>query len=326
MSVSTHNDAYNLFLCAVREAESASLNRKKNSYSVSLKLYKKSASYFTRALFSANGKAQDESFLSESEMIAQLSKLSEESEQVLKPIIAVMMFNASDALDENPENFKDISCRYQEALVAGRRILIDDLKYHQKYLNWLSRLSSPKGNKKLYFTSIIILLLFLSTYVAYIKAEPVYNANLVSQLFWRTDAITPFNVDHSNSYPVREGKVFREYTITLPESTNLNSLRLDPMHINRRILAEIGIEWIRLLSEQGILLKEFTAKDLQKWTCTNCVGVDDAENKIFIMRVNNQRPHIVSGLIDQDNVKMITIKSRIISKKTFGEWFFNLEK
>jgi len=327
LSVSPKNDAYSFFLCAVRESELASLNRKKKLYSEALKYYKKSANCFARALLAANGNMQEANNLNENEIIAKLSGISNDRELVLKPVLAVMMFDTNEALDENPEEFIDTSDCYQEALVSGRKILVHDLKHHEKYHDGVNALIFPRAVfKRLYFILILFMMFLVSLFAVYKYLEPVYNSNLVAQIFWRSDSNTPFNVEHSYSFPVREGKQFREYTIPFPDSVNISSLRVDPMHINRRNFAEIGIEWIRLLNKEGILLQEFTPKDLIKWSCTNCVKLTVGDKNIFVIRVNNKRPYLVSKLIDQEKVDLVSIKIRIKSKKTFWEWIFKIEK
>lgn len=327
MSISQSNDAYTFFLCAVRVSESASLNRKKKLYSESLKDFKISAYCFARALLAASGKTQEANDLKDDELIAELSDISVDISRVLSPAFDLMKLDTNETVQENSEIFKDISEQYIDALARGRKILVHDLNYHEKFFDDFNLHIFPRaGFKKICFISILLIIFLLSPVVAYIYLEPAHNSNLVAQIFWRSNISTAFNVERSYSFPVREGKQFHEYTIPLPDSVRINSLRVDPMHKNRRNYAEIGIEWIRLFSKNKVLLKELTSRDLNKWSCTNCVELTDGEKNIYIMRVNNNRPYMVSELIGQDKVNFISIKLRIISKKTFWEWVLGIVK
>ena len=129
-------------------------------------------------------------------------------------------------------------------------------------------------------------------------------------------------MQRTQSFPVRESTQFREYTVTLPDSERIYSLRFDPVH--DKYLAEIDIEWIRFFSIDKTALHEIANKDFEQWVCTNCVIFPEDEKELFSVQVTDKDPFITSPLIDQEDVKYLRIRMRIVSKVTFWQWVLGI--
>lgn len=320
-----NKDAYDLFLCAVREMESASLYRKKKQYLELKNAIQRSANCFARALLVAKGKASSNDEITDALMSSELKILSDNNNPIYKIILDVISLETEDDIYDQPNiKTQGIYNRYRDALVSGRKILAHDLNYNEnpwKIIQYL--LFTRTGFKRSSYILLPLLILIALPFAVYHHLEPVHNSNLVGQIFWKPKGDIPFNVQLSHSFPVREGKHFHEYSIPLPDPVDIHLLRVDPIH--HKYFAEIEIEWIRLINKEGILLLELTSKDFKKWLCTNCVELPVGENNIFRIQVTRKDPYVTSTLIDQEKVKLMTIRMRIISKKTFWEWVLGID-
>ena len=215
--------------------------------------------------------------------------------------------------------------QYRDALVSGRKKLAHDLNYNTnpwKRIQYL--LFTRTGFKRSSFILLPLLILIALPFAIYHHLKPVHNSKMAGQIFWKPNRDIPFNVQLSHSFSVREGRSFREYSIPLLDSVNIHLLRIDPIH--KKYFSEIEIEWIRLFNIEGILLQEISYKDLKKWSCTNCLKLPLGKNNIFRVQVTNNDPYLLSTLIDQEKVKLMTIRMRVISKKTFWEWVLGINR
>lgn len=321
-----NKDAYDLFLCAVREMESASLYKKKKQYLEFKEALQSSANYFARALLVAKGNFTSNDEISREQLSSELNILSDDDDPVYNIILDVISLENENSIYDQPNNkLPGIYNQYRDALVSGRKKLAHDLNYNTnpwKIIQYL--LFTRTGFKRSSFILLPLLILIALPFAIYHHLEPVHNSKLVGQVFWKPNRDIPFNVELSHSFPVREGRSFREYSIPLLDSVNIHLLRVDPIH--KKNFSEIEIEWIRLFNIEGILLQEITYKDLKKWSCTNCLKLPLGKNNIFRVQVTNNDPYLLSTLIEQEKVKLMTIRMRVISKKTFWEWVLGIDR
>lgn len=320
-----NTDAYDLFLSAVKEFETASLFRNKKQHLELIKALQASANYFARALLTANGGAAEKNETNDELLSAGIEPLNDGNHPVYGVILDVISLESGNKIHDQPDDkIQDIFDRYRDALISGRKILVTDLKYNENQWKKIkAQLFTHAGLRQISFI-LIPLLIFITIPVAfYLYKEPVHNSNLAGEIFWKSKGDTPFTGQRSNRFSVTEGSQFIEYTIDLPEPADIYLMRVDPVH--RKDLAEIEIEWIRLFGEEGTLLQELTSRDFKQWLCANCVKLPMSENNIFTIQVIDKDPFLTSTVIDQKKVKSVSIRMRILSKKTFWEWVLGID-
>jgi len=112
--------------------------------------------------------------------------------------------------------------------------------------------------------------------------EPVHNANLLGDRFWKSNTDPAYSHQLSQHFTGTGGNNFREYAIEVGQPADIFILTFDPLH--GKELAVIEIEWIRMINEQRTLLRELTAEDMKQRACINCVKRDKGDNNIFTLK------------------------------------------
>ena len=326
MSADQNTDAYDLFLCAVREMESASSYRRKKQYLALKDAVQSSACCLARALLLAQGKSTSKNVKVDVLLTSdELNQLRNNNNPVYRAILDVISLDYKSNLNVSPDSkTQDIYNRFRDALISGRKMLAQDLNYNDHLWKKIKcLLFTGKGFKKsAYF--FLPLLVFITLPVAvYHYLEPVHNANLLGEIFWKSNTDTAFSHQLSQHFTVTGGNNFREYTIELGQPADIYILRFDPLH--RKDLAIIEVEWIRMINEHGMRLKELTAEDMKQWACINCVKLNKGDNSMFKIQVIDNDPQLISTVMDSVMVKSVNIRMRILSRKTFWEWILGID-
>lgn len=316
-------NVYDLFLCAVREMESASIYRKKKQYQRFIDALQTSAYCFARALLIAKGGTARDIEVSDKLVKSEINELLNQDESVYRSIHNVISMDIENSdTDQWDYNIDDIFNQYIAALVIGRKMIIDDLNYHDNLWNRIKTLLYSPVVKLSSYILLLLIFLFTVSYAYYTHKAPTHSSKLVGQVFWKADRSNEFNMQRTQSFPVRESTQFREYVVTLPDSERIYSLRFDPVH--DKYLAEIDIEWIRFFSQDGSVVRDIASKEFEQWVCTNCVILPEDEMELFSVQVTDKDPFLTSPLIDQENVKYLRIRMRILSKVTFWQWVLGI--
>lgn len=312
-------DVYDLFLCAVTEMEAGHQLWRKNQYEEFIKALQTSAIYLARALLSARGVSVDGSI---GNLLSEMNAADDSNHPVCKGILDVLSFNAGTEVKK--EHIRKIYEDYQSTLTNARKILVRDLNYNEKIWQKLTEIFYTRaGLKQLSVVILPLIILIILPVAIYRYIEPMAIYDLDGQIFWKSKPEVPFSAQNSRHFKVIADNQSREYTVDLTNPEDIFMLRLDP--VNKQYLTEIKIQSIRLLGQGDVLLRQLVFDNSMYWSCDNCIGLEKNSNGYRMRPVNND-PFLTSSAINEEGVKKITIKMRVVSKKTFWEWILGIEK